>query len=39
MDVTRPVQDYETPSVSKQMLRVVESYADYVNRTVWRKTL
>lgn len=36
--VTRPVQDYENPSVSKQVLRVVESYTDYVNRTVWHKT-
>lgn len=33
----RPVQDYENPSVSKQVLRIVESYTDYVNRTVWRK--
>lgn len=31
------VQDYENPSVSKQVLRIVESYTDYVNRTVWRK--
>ncbi|AMO37806.1 non-hydrolyzing UDP-N-acetylglucosamine 2-epimerase [Thauera humireducens] len=31
----RPVQDYENPSVSKQVLRIVESYTDYVNRTVW----
>lgn len=36
---TRPVQDYENPSVSKQVLRIVESYTDYVNRTVWRKSL
>lgn len=35
----RPVQDYENPSVSKQVLRIVESYTDYVNRTVWRKAL
>lgn len=35
----RSVQDYENPSVSKQVLRIVESYTDYVNRTVWRKTL
>lgn len=35
----RPVQDYENPSVSRQVLRVVESYTDYVNRTVWRKAL
>ena len=33
----RPVQDYENPSVSKQVLRIVQSYTDYVNRTVWRK--
>lgn len=35
----RPVQDYENPSVSKQVLRIVESYTDYVNRRVWRKAL
>lgn len=34
----RGVDDYESPSVSKQVLRVVESYTDYVNRTVWRKS-
>ncbi len=33
------VRDYESPSVSKQVLRIVESYTDYVNRTVWHKTL
>jgi UDP-N-acetylglucosamine 2-epimerase (non-hydrolysing) len=37
--VVRPVQDYENPSVAKQVLRIVESYTDYVNRTVWRKSL
>lgn len=35
----RSVQDYENPSASKQVLRIVESYTDYVNRTVWRKAL
>jgi UDP-N-acetylglucosamine 2-epimerase len=35
----RTVQEYENPSVSKQVLRIVESYTDYVNRTVWRKAL
>jgi len=35
----RSVLDYENPSVSKQVLRIVESYTDYVNRTVWRKVL
>jgi len=37
--VVRPVHDYENPSLSKQVLRIVESYTDYVNRTVWRKAL
>jgi len=32
-----PVQDYESGAVSKQVLRVVLSYVDYVNRTVWSK--
>ncbi len=35
----RTVQDYQNPCVSKQVLRIVESYTDYVNRTVWRKAL
>ena len=30
------VQDYETGPVSKKVLRVVISYVDYVNRTVWQ---
>lgn len=37
--VMEPVEDYEAMSVSKQILRVVLSYTDYVNRTVWRKAL
>lgn len=32
-----PVDDYEAPSVSKKILRIVLSYTGYVNRTVWRK--
>jgi UDP-N-acetylglucosamine 2-epimerase (non-hydrolysing) len=33
-----PVSDYESSnSVSKQILRVVMSYVDYINRTVWHK--
>ncbi len=35
--VFRPVGDYEAGPVSKQILRVVLSYVDYVNRTVWHK--
>ena len=37
--VIAPVTDYEAHSVSKQLLRIVLSYTDYVNRTVWRKTI
>lgn len=33
----RSVPDYEAGVVSKQILRIVLSYVDYVNRTVWRK--
>jgi UDP-N-acetylglucosamine 2-epimerase (non-hydrolysing) len=35
--VMQPVRDYEASAVSKQVLRVVLSYVDYVNRTVWSK--
>jgi len=35
--VMRAVSDYEAGPVSKQILRVVLSYTDYVNRTVWSK--
>ena len=35
--VMLPVEDYEAGSVSKQLLRVVLSYVDYVNRTVWSR--
>ena len=32
-----PVVDYEAVNVSKKILRIVMSYTDYVNRTVWHK--
>ncbi len=35
--VVQPVADYEASAVSKQVLRVVLSYVDYINRTVWCK--
>ena len=35
--VMDPIEDYEGGPVSKQVLRVVMSYVDYVNRTVWSK--
>ena len=37
--VMSPVEDYEANSVSKKILRIVLSYTDYVNRTVWHKSL
>jgi UDP-N-acetylglucosamine 2-epimerase (non-hydrolysing) len=33
----RAVSDYDNPHVSRQIVRVVVSYVDYVNRTVWSK--
>jgi UDP-N-acetyl-L-fucosamine synthase len=33
----RPVPDYEAEGVSRQVLRIVMSYTDYINRTVWSK--
>jgi UDP-N-acetylglucosamine 2-epimerase (non-hydrolysing) len=35
--VMAPVEDYEGVSVSKKILRIVLSYTEYINRTVWRK--
>jgi UDP-N-acetylglucosamine 2-epimerase (non-hydrolysing) len=31
------VDDYNVPDVSKKMVRIIVSYVDYVNRTVWSK--
>lgn len=33
----RMVADYETSNVSKKVLRIILSYTDYINRTVWKK--
>ncbi len=29
------VGDYDTESVSKKVVRIIMSYVDYINRTVW----
>jgi UDP-N-acetylglucosamine 2-epimerase (non-hydrolysing) len=31
------IKDYDTESVSKKIVRIILSYTDYVNRTVWHK--
>lgn len=31
------VSDYNVDNVSKKILRIILSYTDYINRTVWRK--
>ena len=35
--VFRLVPDYDTDSVSKKVLRIIMSYTNYINRTVWKK--
>ncbi len=33
----RIVPDYDTDDVSSKVVRIILSYTDYVNRTVWRR--
>lgn len=35
--VIKRVKDYDTDNVSKKVLRIILSYTDYINRTVWKK--
>ena len=34
----RVVQDYLSPNVSEKVARIIQSYVNYVNLTVWRKS-
>ena len=36
-ETIRVVQDYTSDNVSKKVLRIILSYTDYINRTVWKK--
>ena len=33
------VEDYAVESVSKKVVKIILSYTDYINRTVWRKNI
>lgn len=35
----KPVADYTTDNVSKKILRIILSYTDYIDRTVWHKDI
>jgi UDP-N-acetylglucosamine 2-epimerase len=35
----KTIPDYETDNVSKKVLRIILSYTDYINRTVWHKNI
>jgi len=39
VDTIHTIQDYEADNVSKKVLRIILSYTDYINRTVWHKDI
>jgi UDP-N-acetylglucosamine 2-epimerase (non-hydrolysing) len=38
-DTIHTIKDYEVDNVSKKVVRIILSYTDYINRTVWHKEL
>ena len=38
-NVIRSISDYEPENVSKKVVRIILSYTDYINRTVWHKEI
>lgn len=37
-NLIKTISDYDTVNVSKKVLRIILSYTDYINRTVWHKS-
>ena len=37
VDTIHSIPDYAADNVSKKVLRIILSYTDYINRTVWHK--
>ena len=37
VNVVHMVEDYKSDNVSKKVVRIIVSYIDYINRTVWKK--
>ena len=38
-DLIHSIPDYAADNVSKKVVRIILSYTDYINRTVWHKEI